>query len=203
MGASFEFYTEEAQAGHARETMLTRAPPDLVTSRCPAQRALKYKQTGRPAKRVSPLSFLCARAKQKASAVLGGYSGMCPLVANFGNSSDDAKRTVEGSFWCVAPAYYTATGHCDSRWSFKVELSALCVAIFVPHQLCLWSQYFTMNMKRAFEKACLAKFPCEDTCEKQYTAPCPKESVMQVGHAKVTSSYIAASALTCKRALFL
>lgn len=29
-------------------------------------------------------------------------------------------------------------------------------------------------MKRAFEKSCQAHFACENTCEKQYTEPCPK-----------------------------
>ncbi|OEH75159.1 cpw-wpc domain-containing protein [Cyclospora cayetanensis] len=34
--------------------------------------------------------------------------------------------------------------------------------------------YFTKEMKRAFEVACQARFPCENTCEKEYTAPCPE-----------------------------
>ncbi|XP_026192180.1 uncharacterized protein LOC34619376 [Cyclospora cayetanensis] len=91
----------------------------------------------------------------------------CPegfAVREDGETCEAGQLRREGSSWCIAPPAYTETARCDARWNFK---------------------YFTKEMKRAFEVACQARFPCENTCEKEYTAPCPEGNATSVGLAEV------------------
>ncbi|KAF4639799.1 cpw-wpc domain-containing protein [Toxoplasma gondii] len=63
------------------------------------------------------------------------------------------KRLHLGDYACEASPEYKATGPCDSTWNFK---------------------HFTPAMKRKFEALCRARFPCQNSCPRDYSVGCPK-----------------------------
>ncbi|KFH10933.1 cpw-wpc domain-containing protein [Toxoplasma gondii MAS] len=170
---SFDFYTADAKADWAESCEAVWPCHGDAAAACPSG----LRDWSRPC----PEGFSHLADQEVCQANLGQYSGPCGSSVSFKDFTEEAKRDWSescdadwpcfedctatfnavcpygwlhlGDYACEASPEYKATGPCDSTWNFK---------------------HFTPAMKRKFEALCRARFPCQNSCPRDYSVGCPK-----------------------------